>query len=121
MNIGQIKSRFPKARLTLPGRSGPFVVEFIVDTGFDGELALPPSLIARLDAEIAGRQTLSLADGTTLFSPYYRAAIKDWEGAERLTEVLLLDGQPLLGVNLLHGYLLQMEMTEGGEVDIEML
>lgn len=121
MNIGQIRSRFPKAQLTLPGRNGSFVVEFIVDTGFDGELALPPSLVARLETEIAGCQTLSLADGTTLFSPYYRVVIEDWEGEERLTEILLLDGQPLLGVNLLHGYLLQIEMTEGGEVEIEAL
>jgi clan AA aspartic protease len=121
MTIGQIQSRFPRAQLTLPGRDGPFVVDFIVDTGFDGELSLPPSLANRLDAEIAGRQTLSLADGTTLFSPYYRIMIDDWEGEARLTEVLLLDGQPLLGVNLLSGYLLQMEMTEGGEVAIDPL
>lgn len=121
MTIGQVKNRFPCAQLTLPGQDGPFTIASIVDTGFDGELSLPPSLASRLDAEIAGRQTLSLADGTTLFSPYYRIEIDDWNGEERLTEVLLLDGHPLLGVNLLSGYLLQMEMEESGGVEIELL
>lgn len=95
MNIGQVHRRFPRAQLTLPGRDGPFTVDFIVDTGFDGELSLSPSLAHRLNAEIAGRQTFSLADGTTLFSPYYRIVIDDWDDEERLTEVLLLDGHPL--------------------------
>jgi len=121
MNIGQIQSRFPRAKLTLPGRDGAFKVDFIIDTGFDGDLSLPPSLANYLNTEIAGRQSLSMADGTMVFSPYYRIMIEDWDGEMRLTEVLLLDGHPLLGVNLLTGYLLQMEITEGGVVEIEQL
>ncbi len=120
MDFGRVRARFPRARLTLPGEDGPLVVEFIVDTGFDGELALPPELARRLDAEIAGRQSLALADGTTIISPYFRVAL-DWEDEERLTEVLLLDGNPLLGVQLLEGYWLHVQMTAGGDVEIEPL
>ena len=120
MNFGTVRRRFPRARLSLPGREGPFAVEFIIDTGFDGELALPPHLALRLPLTTAGHQTLALADGTTVYSPYYRLLL-EWDGEERLTEVLLLDGSPLLGVNLLNETLMQIEWTEGGEVSIESL
>ena len=120
MSFGQVRRRFPRTHLTLPGQDGPLAVEFIVDTGFDGELSLPSHLARLLDAEIAGRQTLVLADGTTIFSPYYRVVL-DWEEEDRLTEVLLLDGDPLLGVQLIEGYWLHSQMTSGGEVDIEPL
>ena len=40
MIYGQFRSRFPRLTLTLPGLKGPLDVEFILDTGFDGELAL---------------------------------------------------------------------------------
>jgi len=45
----------------------------------------------------------------------------DWDEDPRPTDVLLLEGTPLLGVNLLAGSLLQAEMTDGGEVSIELL
>lgn len=81
---------------------------------------LPEPDIDTLPLEAAGHQTLALADGTTLYSPYYRLPL-EWEGEERLTEILLLDGNPLLGVNLLRDTLMQIEWTEGGEVSIEPL
>lgn len=121
MSFGEVRGRFPRTRLTLPGRDGPFEVEFIIDTGFDGELALPPELAHRLDGQTAGHQALSLADGTTIVSPYYRVLLEDWEGEPRLTEVLMLDGSPLLGVQMLEGYWLHAQMTAGGEVEIEPL
>lgn len=118
MSFGAVHQRFPRARLSLPGRDGPFTVEFIIDSAFDGELALPPHLALRLPIEIAGHQTLALADGTTIYSPYYRLSL-EWDGEERLVEVLLLDGSPLLGVNMWDGTRMQIEWTEGGEVEVE--
>lgn len=120
MSFGAVRQRFPRASLSLPGQDGPFTVEFIIDSAFDGELALPPHLARRLPVEVAGHQTLALADGTTIYSPYYRILL-DWDGEERLVEVLLLDGNPLLGVNLWDGTLMHIEWTEGGEVGVEPL
>ncbi len=120
MSFGYVRDRFPRARITLPGESDPLVVEFIVDTGFDGELALPPEIARRLGAEVAGHQALALADGTTIISPYFRVML-DWQDEERLTEVLLLDGNPLLGVQLLDGYWFHAQMVGGGEVELESL
>jgi len=45
----------------------------------------------------------------------------EWNEEQRSTEVLILEGDPLLGTVLLREYLIQMEMTEGGQVAIEPL
>ena len=45
----------------------------------------------------------------------------DWNGETRTTEVLVLEGEPLLGTVLMRENLLQVEMTDGGEVIIEPL
>lgn len=39
----------------------------------------------------------------------------------RWVEILELEGRPLLGTSLLDGHLLQVEVTEGGEVLVEPL
>lgn len=39
----------------------------------------------------------------------------------RQTEVLVLEGDPRLGTVIRRGYLLQMEMMDGGDVSIEAL
>ena len=53
-------------------------------------------------------------------SPYCKLMI-DWNDEERLTEILAMEGNPLLGSELMYGSLLQIEMTDGGEVSIEPL
>jgi YD repeat-containing protein len=61
-----------------------------------------------------------LADGTERERPWCTINL-DWHGEGRLTEVLVLDGNPLLGTQLLAGSLVQIEMADGGEVLIEPL
>lgn len=50
---GHVRDRLPRVLLSLPGEDGPFDVEFILDTGFEGELALPRAIAAPLIAEPA--------------------------------------------------------------------
>ena len=45
----------------------------------------------------------------------------DWEGKPHLTEVLILDGNPLLGAVLMEGFHLGSDMEQGGEVSLEPL
>lgn len=45
----------------------------------------------------------------------------EWEDEVCATDILALEGLPLLGVNLLAGSLLQADMRDGGEVMIEPL
>jgi clan AA aspartic protease len=118
--FGQVRRRFLRVVLSLPGREGPLDVEFTVDTAFDGELAVPADLARRLDAQPSGNRGLSLADGSLFISPAVEILL-EWEGEIRLTEVLILDGSPLLGVVLMEGLRLGAEMESGGEVTLEPL
>jgi clan AA aspartic protease len=83
---GHVRDNFPRIALTLSGRDGKFQVEFIIDTGFDGEIALPPSLLSRLDASSSYSRRIRLADGSVRERPYSKMVI-DWNDEERLTEV----------------------------------
>jgi len=46
---------------------------------------------------------------------------RDWQGESRLTEVLILDGSPLLGVVLREGFHWGADRETGGEVSLEPL
>jgi predicted aspartyl protease len=47
--IGEFRDGHPRARLTLNGLAGQLELEFVVDTGFDGDLALPGHLARQLE------------------------------------------------------------------------
>jgi len=107
--------------LALPAQNGQFVtVEFIVDTGFDGELALPSNVIAGLNVVSSSVRPIMLADGTIRRRPYHEIMLELDEEAKRV-EVLEMNGNPLLGVVYLMDNLLQVEMKDGGDVLIEPL
>lgn len=61
-----------------------------------------------------------LADGTLRQRPSHELMLEGDEEPRR-TEVLEIDGNPLLGVVFLSDNLLQVEMTDGGEVTVESL
>ena len=94
--------------------------EFIVDTGFAGDLALPVHIVNQVDGTLIGFRKRKLATGRQFSCPSYEIML-GWNDELRPTEVLILEGDPLLGTVLLQEYLVQMEMTEGGQVAIEPL
>jgi clan AA aspartic protease len=118
MIFGHVRDNFPHVTLTLPGRNGPVNVEFIVDTGFDGELTLPHDVIRELDAVQAMRHPVLFAGGFGSTAPHYKIVF-DWNEEERVTEIIELEGKPLLGNALLEGGQLHIDMNDGGEVLIE--
>ena len=123
MTVGTFRNGHPRVVLTLPGREGPFDVEFIVDTGFEGDLALPAELARRLDAPPGGPRIRALADGSrvrcTVYEVWSDEIAMEWEPDARLIEILVLEGNPLVGMQLLNDRHLHVEVTEGGEVLIE--
>jgi clan AA aspartic protease len=120
MNIGHVRDYFARVMLTLPGLVAPLSVEFILDTGFEGQLTLPMSAINALQSTYVGNRRVLLADGSLRDRPSYTTTI-DWDDQERMVEIMLLEGSPLLGVELLAEMYVQIEMTDGGEVSIESL
>ena len=118
--LGTFRDEHPRITLSLPQDGAEISVEFIVDTGFAGDLSLPAHLAGLLEGTFAGFGTRRLANGQLLKCGTYEIML-DWNDEARPTEVLILEGDPLLGTVLLREYLIQMEMIEGGQIAIEPL
>ncbi len=111
----------PLLRLTVRDAGGqPHDVEVVIDTGFNGFLTLPPALVAALGLPWLCRQQGQLADGNVLVFDVYVATV-DWHGRPRSVEVEAADAQPLLGMALLQGSGLRIEVVPGGPVTITTL
>ncbi len=88
-----------------------------IDTGFNGFLTLPPTAIADLELPWIGRHRCELADGSMhAFSVH--EAIVAWLGRERLIEVEAADAQPLVGMLLMRGHTLKIDVDPGGGVTL---
>jgi clan AA aspartic protease len=98
----------------------PAVVEAVIDTGYDGFLTLPASLVRDLDLPFAGTTLATLGDGKDVRMDIFLAAIL-WE--EEPSEVLVLaaEGGVLLGMAMLSGSRLTLDVEEDGAVTIEPL
>lgn len=118
MIVGVVRDALPRIRLTLAGSSEPIVVEFVVDTGFEGEISLPFSLIHRVNAQPLYHSHRSLADGTIREYPVFELTL-DWLDSTRVVHVLTLENRPLIGTDLLDRCQVYIDFTEGGEVSIE--
>jgi len=95
-------------------------IDGTIDTGFDGELTLPPFVVSELELAFAGGALATLADGTTASLDLFVAAV-EWHGARRQVLVVQTDGGALLGMTMLDGSRLVVDVTEGGRVVIQEL
>jgi clan AA aspartic protease len=108
----------PRVLLTVRAANGqPHGVEAVIDTGFNGFLTLPPALIAALGLHWLCRQQGELADGSVIAFDVYVATV-DWDGQPRSVEVEAADAQPLLGMALLKGSEMRIQVLSGGPVTI---
>jgi clan AA aspartic protease len=106
----------PLLRLTIRDAAGrPYDVEAVIDTGFNGFLTLPPALIAALGLPWLCRQQGQLADASFLAFDVYVATV-DWDSQPRSVEVEGADAQPLLGMALMQGSELRIQVVPGGAV-----
>ena len=90
----------------------------IIDTGFSGYLTLDPADIAALQLPFRQRNTYELGDGRQVDFNTYRAIVL-WNGQERVVSVLESDGGTLVGMELMHGHTLFLDIIDGGEVRME--
>ena len=93
-------------------------VEAIIDTGFTGVLTLPGNLIDRLGLPRIGELPITLGDGNETDVGLY-LGIVSWHGEERIVQVLRTDGKPLVGMSLLYGSRLTLDVVTDGSVTIE--
>ena len=96
------------------------VVDSVVDTGYTGFLTLPPVTIATLDLKWRGSEDVILGDGCTQRFDVYSARII-WDGKFRTIKVNEADTDSLVGLGLLYGYQMCIQITDGGSVEIRSL
>jgi clan AA aspartic protease len=96
------------------------VLETVLDTGFNGSLTLPPEVIAALGLPWRTRGLVILANGTEGQCDIYAATVI-WDGRPRNILVEAADTDPLIGMALLHGHDVHMQVVEGGSVVIQAL
>lgn len=89
----------------------------IVDTGFDGWLSLPPAAIAQLNLKWKRRGRALLGDGSECVFNIYEAVVV-WDGDFLTIPVDEADSEPLVGMSLMEGYQLTMQVFEGGLVEL---
>lgn len=96
------------------------VVAGAIDTGFTGFLTLAPGVVAALQLPFWETSEFTLADGTDAAFSIYMATVR-WDGQDRAVFVLATEGGPLVGMSLLYGCRLTMDVVDGGAVTIEAL
>ena len=95
-------------------------LDVVIDTGFDGWLSLPPGTIAALGLNWRRRGRAQLADGSTTIFDIYEGMVL-WDGASCRVPIDEADTTPLVGMALLEGFELNMQVREGGKVKIKRL
>ena len=95
-------------------------IEAVVDTGFDGWFSLPPALIALLGLQWRRRGRALLADGSESLFDIYEGTVA-WNGSPRRIAVDEASTAPLVGMALLYGYELNVQVRSGGGVTIKVL
>lgn len=93
-------------------------LEAVVDTGFGGFLTLPADVVSELDVPFAYIGAVILADDTVAELPIHRASLI-WDGQPRAIRAHVTGSAPLIGMMLLDGYRLRIDVKVGGRVIIE--
>jgi clan AA aspartic protease len=115
----------PRCEATLPLVVGNAngqrqLIDTVIDTGFNGFLTLPSAVITALDLPWNASDIVTLGDGSeTLFDLY--AATIIWDGQYLEIDIAESETEPLIGMALLYGYRLQIDVIKGGIVKIEAL
>jgi clan AA aspartic protease len=121
MITGTVVHRRPTVTLVVRGPSGQeATVETLLDTGFNGFLSLPPSVVTPLSLPFRSYVRAHLADGSAVRLVVH-AAVVIWDGVDRDVEVLVADRHPLIGTALLDGHEVTIRFADGDRVTIQRL
>ncbi len=121
MITGVVKSDEGRIRLKVKGLRGrEQEVEAVIDTGYTASLTLPPALIAPLGLRWQTVDRVTLADGSECIFDVYEAKVV-WDGKVRSILVDEADTDPLVGMRLLRGHELKMQVRARGKVTIKRL
>ncbi len=118
MITGLVNGREARISLNVLGpQEREQTVEAVIDTGYTASLSLSPAQIAALALRWQGFGRGTLADGSECLFDVYEAKVV-WDGQVRRLLVDEADADPLVGMALLSGYELKIEVHSQGKVEI---
>ena len=121
MLTGRIRNRQAWLTVEILNNSGQSLpVEVVLDTGFEGELALLIPVIRELGLQEYDYGFAEQSDGSFTRVAIYRVTVL-WDGQRRQVEVIESGSDPLLGMELLLSSRVTLDVREGGPVTIEAL
>jgi clan AA aspartic protease len=95
-------------------------ISAVIDTGYNGGLTLPITMIEELGLPWRGRGRALLADGRESIFDMYEAIVI-WDGRPCRVAIDAAESDPLVGMSLLQGYEMRIQVVEGGNVTIQAL
>ena len=93
-------------------------IEAVVDTGYSGFLTLSSAVVAELDLPHALVREITLADDSTVELDVHRVNVF-WDGEPITIPADIIGSTPLIGMLLLNGYRLIIDVEVGGAVIIQ--
>jgi clan AA aspartic protease len=119
--IGKVHATDARIELKVRGANGRQTqVEAVIDTGFSGWLTLPKAMIHWLSLEWMSPGHAQLGDGRIAVFDVYEVAVV-WH--RRVLRIFVDESPstPLIGMSLLKGSELKMQVCLGGKVSIRPL
>lgn len=121
MITGVVQAAGGRIRLKVKGRQGrEQEIEAVIDTGYTASLTLPPAVIQALGLRWQTVDRFKLADGSIRVFDVYEAKV-EWDGKVRQILVDEADAEPLVGMRLLKGHELKIQVCYRGKVTIKRL
>lgn len=102
----------PVVEVTISGRRGDITCPAIIDTGFDGEICLPVEVAVQLGLELAGIQSVMLADGTIKKELVFIGKVSLGKREEEARIILTEARDTLLGTGLLWDSKLEIDFSQ---------
>lgn len=110
--------REPVIRVSVRDQAGELVgFDAVVDTGFDGSLTLPATAIASLGLQWRGKAEAVLANGVIDECDVYAGKV-EWDGATRNVLVEAAETDPLVGMAMMEGFELKVQIKAGGNLTL---
>jgi clan AA aspartic protease len=97
-----------------------FSIDFIIDTGFNDHLTLPPQAVSAMNLPLYSTTLARLADGREALLSIHLATIV-WDDKEKVVPILASGYKPLLGTALMEGYHLEIHFEDNGLVSLEQI
>jgi predicted aspartyl protease len=106
-------------RIKVRGGTGAEVsTEAVIDTGFNGSLTLRPQDAKAVFVQTHSIRPYTMANGMVENLPECIVDL-EWDGRWMPVIAAIVDGDPLVGMKVLRGYRLTMDVVDNGRLVIE--